>query len=273
MIEMTNSHALSFFGQNSGITISSKEKEEPFLFLKFIKKKKDGSWEKPSQGEGKAIKLSMEEIFMILRLLQKKAKSWSTVHSFNKTKTQISFNWDMTKEKEEEKILWISVGEYKKMLSYAQTEIFCMLLDHLIKEKIEFATIQRESSQKNKFVKNHEEKEEIKAIEDNDTVSAESEQVDIVEEERIWAASNPNDDDKESNFFKKDIMPMNKKSTSEIEGIIKNKTEKAVFIAFNDGKEIWIPKSTIRSPDELSSEKAHKFLIDTWILKKHDLIS
>ncbi len=270
---MTNSHSLSFFGQNSGITIKSSAKEDPFLFLKFIKKKQDGSWEKPSRGEGKSIKLSMEEIVMILRLLQKKTKNWSTVHTFKNMKTQISFNWDTSKEKDDEKILWLSVGEYKKMFNYAQTEIFYMLLDHLIKEKIEFATIQKENSQKSKEIVSSKEMEPYKAIENDDPELDDVEPSEIIEENQIWADDTSKRDGEEYKVPKKIESSILKKATSEINGTIKNKTEKAVFIAFNDGKEIWIPKSTIRSPNELNPEKSHKFLIDNWILKKHNLIS
>jgi len=100
---LTNSHSLSFFGQNSGIILTSSSREELFVYLKFIKKKHDELWEKPSQKEGISLKLSMEELIMISRLLEKKSKSWSMVHAFNNFKTQISFNWDQSKTKEDEK--------------------------------------------------------------------------------------------------------------------------------------------------------------------------
>jgi hypothetical protein len=59
---MTNSHNYSFFGQKSALFIKSSSKNEPYIFFQCIKSKNDGSWEKPSQGEGKIIKLSLEEM-------------------------------------------------------------------------------------------------------------------------------------------------------------------------------------------------------------------
>ncbi|MCK4284766.1 MAG: hypothetical protein KAX18_01135, partial [Candidatus Lokiarchaeota archaeon] len=102
--------------------------------MKFIKKKGDGSWEKLSTREGKTIKVSLEEVVMILEVLKKKMKSWSTVHSFKEDKTSISISW------EGETKVWFNIGDYPKMLSFAQIEILKLLLLHLLEEKIEFAT-------------------------------------------------------------------------------------------------------------------------------------
>ncbi len=113
---------------------------------KLLKAKGDGSWEKPSKGEGKAIKFSIEEIACILALLTKKTKSWSTYHSYKDIKTQISFKWN---EGNEEK-LWINIGPYSKVLDYSQTRILELLLTHLLEEKIKFATTGLSKSVRNK---------------------------------------------------------------------------------------------------------------------------
>jgi uncharacterized protein YqgQ len=105
--------------------------------LKCIKKKPDGSWEKPSLGEGKTIKCNLDEIVMILDVLNRNRASWSSFHNFKDIKTQISFKWeDDAKEK-----LLIYIGKYSKMLKFAQIEIFRLLLKHILEEKIEFATV------------------------------------------------------------------------------------------------------------------------------------
>jgi hypothetical protein len=44
--------------------------------LKCIKKKNDGIWEKPSKGEDKKIKCSLEEMIMILQVLKRKINSF-----------------------------------------------------------------------------------------------------------------------------------------------------------------------------------------------------
>ncbi len=105
---MVNKHNQVFFGQSTAVSINSSEKEEPYVFLKCFKKKQDGSWEKPSQGEGKTIRLSLEEMVMILKVLKKKIESWITYHVYKEEQTQITIKW----ENEKEKKLWIHVGNY-----------------------------------------------------------------------------------------------------------------------------------------------------------------
>jgi hypothetical protein len=91
---MTDTHSQSFFGQATGLTINSSSKNDPFIFIKCIKKKENGDWEKLSSGEGKTIKISLEEMIMILKVLRRKIESWSGFHSYKENKTQISFNWE-----------------------------------------------------------------------------------------------------------------------------------------------------------------------------------
>ncbi|GAG36178.1 unnamed protein product, partial [marine sediment metagenome] len=134
---MVEKHSQSFFGQSTGLTLLSSSKSDPFIFLKCIKKKSDGSWEKPSLGEGKTIKCNLDEIVMILEVFKRTSDSWSSYHNFNDVKTQISFKW----ENENKKKLLIYIGNYSKMLNFAQIEIFRLLLEHILQEKIEFATI------------------------------------------------------------------------------------------------------------------------------------
>lgn len=52
---MTDKHTQCFFGQKTGLTIGSPSKKEPYIFIKCIKEKPDGIWEKSSQGEGKML--------------------------------------------------------------------------------------------------------------------------------------------------------------------------------------------------------------------------
>ncbi len=91
---MVDKHSQSFFGQSTGLTLLSSSKSDSFIFFKCIKKKPDGSWVKPSLGEGKTIKCNLAEIVMILDVLQRNSDSWSSYHNFNDVKTQISFKWE-----------------------------------------------------------------------------------------------------------------------------------------------------------------------------------
>ena len=112
---MGDSHSKSFFGQNAGLLLNTSSKQEPFFFIRCIKKKPDGNWEKPSQGEGKVIRFSLEEAIMVLQVLNRKLLNWKSYHTYKDIKTPISFGW----EDEKAKTLWINIGNYSKMLSYS----------------------------------------------------------------------------------------------------------------------------------------------------------
>ena len=228
---MTNNHSQSFFGQATGLTINSTSKDDPFIFLKCIKKKPDGTWEKPSQGEGKTIKLSLDEMVMVLKVLKRKIESWSSFHSYKENKTQISFSWEGNGGNK----LWINIGNYSKLLTEAQIEIFKLLVKHLIKEKIEFATISNISKQR---AINQSEKEDFKSTIMNNSVI------------------------KEQNSESK---------KAEIIGSIKAETGKAILLAFNNGQEVWIPKSIIYSNYKPEIGLSQTFLTENWILKRNNI--
>jgi PII-like signaling protein len=235
---MVDRHSQSFFGQSTGLTLVSSSKTEPFIFLKCIKKKPDGSWEKPSLGEGKTIKCNLDEIVMILEVLKRNKDSWSSYHNFKDIKTHISFKWeDGTKQK-----LLIYIGKYSKMLNYAQTEIFRMLLKHIIKEKIEFATVLKLSPKKSPMGSSKEINENSKVRESKELPSV------------------------------KESIENNDNEASKINGVIEGETEKALLIQFENNKEIWIPKSVIRSNYDSINEIKQNFIIDNWILKKNNVI-
>ncbi len=208
--------------------IQSSSKSEPFIFMKFIKKKGDGSWEKLSTREGKTIKVGLEEVVMILEVLKKKMKSWSTVHSFREDKTPISVSWEGDNK------IWFNIGDYPKMLSFAQIEIIKLLLVHLLEEKIEFATISDMS------------KSQV-AVENSAPKKQEAPGLTVVEE--ISSESN----------------------LQKIEGVITGNTDKALLLKLNSGAENWFPKSTIKSDYSLDKDTAQTFLIDSWIIEKNKI--
>lgn len=216
--------------------IQSSSKNEPYIYLTFIKKKENGSWEKLSTGEGKTIKCSLEEIVMILEVLKKNNKSWSTVHSFKQDKTSISVSW------EGESKIWFNVGEYPKMLAFAQIMILKLLLHHILKEKIEYSTVPDTSkSIKSNFPKK---RFSTKATEEK----KEGDGLTIHEEMNLG--------DK----------------VSKMEGEIVGETEKALRVKTINGEDVWIPKSTIKSQYNLELGGNQTFLIDSWIIEKNHLI-
>ena len=208
--------------------IQSSSKREAFIFMKFIKKKGDGSWEKLSTREGKTIKVGLEEVVMILEVLKKNKKTWSTVHSFKEDKTPISVSWEGDNK------IWFNVGDYPKMLGFAQIEILKLLLLHLLEEKIEFATTS--DMPKNQV-----------SVEQNETKKQEVLELTVIEE-------------------------INSESKlQKVEGVITGKTEKALLLKLNSGTENWFPKSTIKSEYSPEKETSQTFLVDSWIIEKNKI--
>ncbi len=232
---MVNSHSKSFFGQNTGIILQSSSKKDPYIFLQCIKKKANGKWEKPSKGEGKITRFSLEEIIMILKVLQSKMESWSTYHKYNDSSTQITINW-------QDSCLWINIDTYSKKLNVAQIEILKLLLEHILQEKIIHAT--ESKTQKN---------------EKSDSNKSDSNKNHIYVKEEII---NP-----------KAIHQENEKKTLEIKGKIKRKTEKALLIDFLNGIETWIPKSKIHTKFIEDIDLIQIFRIEKWLLNKNKVIT
>lgn len=234
---MTDMHNQTFFGQSTGISIQTTSKKDPFIFIRCIKKKGDGSWEKPSLGEGKTIKCNMEEIVMILQVLEAKLKSWAIYHEYNKVSTQISFKW----EEGDEKKLWINIDKYSKMLNFPQIEILRLLMKHILKEKIIHATISNFNDESVVSTKS-------KNLQDNNPIKK-----------------------KESQHKKLEKKKSKIIETSQIDGSIQAETENAMLINFKDKSEVWVPKSIIRSTNTPEKNLNQTFLIDTWFLKKQNL--
>lgn len=231
---MTDSHNLSFFGQSTGMFIQSTSKEEPFIFLQFIKKKQDRVWEKTSLREGKRIKCNLEEMVMILEVLKKNCKAWSTVHKFKEEKTPISVNW------EGETKLWFNVGEYPKMLTFAQIEILKRLMEHLLHEKIEFAT----------------------------TGVGKNSKPPITISKKNIPEPQPEPQEVELNVIEE--IDLGDKIIK-ISGRIKSETPKALLIDVGEGDENWFPKSVIKSTFDIGSDIRQSFLVDSWFLEKNKI--
>ncbi len=237
---MVDSHIQSFFGQNTGIIVKTQSRSKNFVFFQCIKKKSNGVWEKPSANEGKTIKFSLEEVVMILQVLNRKIINWTNYHSFQDNKTHISFNW----EDNNADVLWININDYSKMLNFAQVEILRLLLTHILNEKIIYATSSKEK----------------------DNLVFQDEFAHNLITENIF-----------SNIYNETIeeQPSMKKTPimTQIEGVIKAESNKAILVQFNSDREVWIPKSTIHSQYIPRKNNTQSFLIENWILKKNNLIS
>ena len=245
---MTDTHNYSFFGQKVGLIVQSSSKTEPFIFFRLIKSKENGTWEKPSIGEGKVIKFSIEEMVWIIRVFKKDVKSWSSFHTYKDQKTQIAFKW----EEGENGKLWIHIGAYSKILDYSQFKVLELLMKHILKEKIEFSTINQSFNKHNSSTSNNTNMQEEIISRNVDTPNRKNHNYKI----------NINSERNENNGKKK-----------RIKGAIKGETEKALLIQFDNNSEIWIPKSTIHSDFNIEKNSTQYFTIDTWILQKNKVIS
>ena len=83
-------HQRSFFGQKVGMIFDSGNWDHEYAYITFLRKKESGTWEKPSNGEGKRIKVNLGELIMLSKVLDGSLDRWSTVHSFKEIKTTIS---------------------------------------------------------------------------------------------------------------------------------------------------------------------------------------
>jgi hypothetical protein len=288
---MTDQHNQSFFGQNVAMFVRSSSKYDDFIFIQSIKRKGKNNWEKPSKGEGKNIKLSLGEMIMILKVLDGVKDSWSTYHRYKDENTQISFNW-------QESVLWINIGEYAKKLQSPNIEILNLLLNHLIKEKIEFATGGSRQNNKISTSDTHSSKldsstspemtettETSKSFQGNkgnkslrspkisryegDKAISPSKSKVVVKEEIINLPSNQSVDSKSSS----DESSQNPPDAKTVKGTIQRATSKALLIRFEDGNEVWIPKSTIFNQFSADTQEIQPFLIQSWVLEKNNAIS
>lgn len=260
---MTDIHNKSFFGQKVGMIVSSNSQTDPFIFLKFLKKKANNNWEKPSQGEGKSVKMSLEEMIIILNVLSRKMSSWKSVHSFNNDKTPISVNWNGDNND-----LWINVGDYGKNLKFSQVQFLKLLIEHMLNEKIEFATSGTQS--RNTDSKS----DDIFPQEKNEFFESDSyfeEEEEKEEEEGVRYFNNT-----EKPIITESIPSKNNsdkgKSRQMVKVRVKRATEKAILLCFSNGKEVWFPKSTVHSEFDTSQNSFQQnILVDSWILEKNSL--
>ncbi|TFG21718.1 MAG: hypothetical protein EU533_05105 [Promethearchaeota archaeon] len=235
---MTDFHTKTFYGNKTSVSVSSPSKDIPYIFLSCFNRKEDGSWEKINEGEGKTVRLSIEEIICILEVLNKKSAIWRGFHIYKDSRTQIQVGWlDESRE-----LLIIQIGSYKKKLRFPNINFLKMLMDHLLIEKIEFATTIPIKSKENG--KSFTELEEYSLFTENITSRDGLRVVETTE-----------------------YSP--KVDMKEISAKIKAESPKALLISF-DEQEFWVPKSTIHSGFDVNNkETVQKFIIDQWIVERN----
>ena len=256
---MVEYHNRAFFGSKVGMFLNSGSWASDFFYLNFIKKRDNGTWEKPSLREGKSIKFSLEDTVLILRVLSREALNWKTVHVFKENTTHISFQWDKTKKER----LHVNGGDYHKMLNYAEVIVFRSLLEHVFTEKIAHSTVisKNENFKKPIGVQPKIKKPKLSVTEQTIRNAGPETQP----ESQIVAQASPT-------HLEKNKLTA-ETETLEIKGVCESETEKALLIEFEDARQVWIPKSTIRSRFDPESGAVQRFTIDAWVLKKNKVVA
>jgi hypothetical protein len=238
---MADYHTKTFYGNKTSVLITSPSNDVPYIFLSCLHRKGDGSWEKTFEGEGKTVKLSIEEIICILDVLHRKSANWRGFHIFKDRKTEIYAGW----EDETRKVLRIKLESYTKKLRFPNTNFLCMLLEHILSEKIEFAT--SGTFEVKKKMETDEESEYglfTEHITSKDGLT-------VVETTEYGVL----------------------RDTLELQAIIKVESPKALLITLEDGDEFWIPKSTIQSPYDINNKtEKQKLIVDKWIVERNKII-
>ena len=240
---MADFHTKTIYGQNSSIIVTSPTKMVPYIFLSCINRKEDGTWEKTTKGEGKTVKISIEEMICILEVLNRKSANWRGYHIFEDRKTEIYVGW----EDESRQVLQIKIGDYKKKLRFPNINLMTFLLDHILTEKIEFAT----SGAFETKVKEEPE------IDEEHEYSLFTEQITARDGLQVV----------ETTEYGVSV------DTVDVKAIIKVESPKALLITLDSGEEFWIPKSTIHSKYNINDkEGSQKFIVDKWIIEKHKIL-
>ena len=235
-------HTKTFFGQKSSLVISSPTKMVPYIFLSCINRKEDGIWENTSKGEGKTVKLSIEEIICILEVLYRRSANWRGYHVFKDRKTEIYVGW----EDESRQVLKIKIGDYEKKIRFPNLNLLTLMFEHILNEKIEFATSGTFES-----------KEKEKIVDDDSEYSVFAEHITARDGLHIV----------ETTEYGTSI------ETVEINAQIKVESPKALLITLESEDEVWIPKSTVHNEYDLKSKDLQKFVVDKWIIDKHKILT
>ena len=240
---MADFHTKTFYGQKTSLMISSPAKMVPYIFLSCINRRNDGTWERPVKGEGKTVKLSIEEIICILEVLYRRSANWRGYHVFKDRKTEIYAGW----EDENRHVLLIKIGDYMKKLRFPNLNFLILMLEHLLSEKIEFAT-------SGTFESRTKEKENI---DDEAEYGVFAEHITARDGLHIV----------ETTEYDTSI------DTVDIKAKIKVESPKALLITLESGGEYWIPKSTVHSVYDINNKEIlQKFVVDKWIIEKNKVL-
>ncbi len=241
---MTDYHIKSFFGVETALIFTSPSRAVPYIFINCIRKKDNKSWEKPSRGQGKTVKISIEELICILEVLHRKSANWRGFHIFKDYKTEIYVGW----EDESRQVVTFKIGDYIKKLRFPNLNFLTLLLEHVLSEKIEFATSGTFEPSISDSDKDLEAEDQYGFFSEHITARDGLQVVETTE----YDVSN---------------------ETVEIKAKLKVESPKALLITLDSGEEFWLPKSTIHNePDLKERENFQNLIVDKWIIEKNKIL-
>jgi hypothetical protein len=268
---------MSFFGQKTAVILDSSDWSDPYVFLRFLKKKQDGQWEKPSQKEGKALKINLLEMVAMLEVLANRSPKWQTMHKYQDESTSISM------ERQGNDILLMITG-YAKPLKGPEVKIFWDLLSHIYEEKIANATSSKNGNEiRAESVSTPEDKnnvptEVIGSPKKPEPAKKAAPPKPKIQEEPVEFEdpefANPFDQDSPSDILNNSNGPkynpeewLNALKTQDdfklVPGEVVSKSPKAISFQIMNLKQIWVPSSCV---NPMSAEGG--LWIKNWFLEK-----
>ncbi len=274
---MTQSHRKSFFGQKTGMVISSRDWAEPFIMLTFIKKKgtNGNEWEKFA--EGKTLKVNLVELAAIRDVVRGVKPTWRTFHKYNDSGTPIEVRWESDKQ---ETILF-SAGGYIRPVQWPESVVLSQMLDHIFTEKIQYATsphgalethsaedVPEEAAESPLTTpileEGSPEKRSKKSSKHRSPKSGSTAAVSTPASESKGAVNTQRSDEVVDAYVPDGIQvqPLTVPSV----------TEKAVCMENEAGHKIWVPKSAILGETPVSpTDNPSSFALKGWFVKKKDI--
>lgn len=274
------SHRKSFFGQKTGMVISSRDWAEPFIMLTFIKKKgmSGNEWEK--YVEGKTLKINLVELAAIRDVVRGAKPMWKTFHKYNGSGTPIEVRW----ENDKQETVIFSAGGYMRPVPWPESVVLSALLDHIFAEKIQYATSPQGAPEAPSA-------EELPEETDNPTpppIVEESLLEKIPHKSKTREAPTPASTNTtpelamatknvkhESETGENDVSPLDAYVPDGImvkPRVVPSVTEKAVCMENEAGRKIWVPKSAILGEAPIApTESPSSYALKGWFVKKKEI--
>ncbi len=275
---MTQSHRKSFFGQKTGMVISSRDWAEPFVMLTFIKRKgtSGNEWEKFA--EGKTLKINLVEIAAIRDVVRGVKPAWKTFHKYNGSGTPIEVRW----ENDKQETVVFSAGGYVRPVQWPESVVLSQILDHIFAEKIQYATSPQGVPEAPSAEDLPEETEEstspAPATEEPVPEKISKRPGNRAAPKQTSPATNPKTAEASKGATRGPEPSENRQDAYVPDGImvqphaVPSVTEKAVCMENEAGRKIWVPKSAILGETPTApTESPSSFALKGWFVKKKEI--